>query len=178
MKRSIWIASGVVALVLLLAGAGFVGGRLLGRSDLSSDNQHVIVSDSGGVVTTSGFMLEKEHAAEMPDAAPDVAGLFVRREDNSLFVGTGHMSGVKVDGEWELHHDGPVVEVVTTHDTVIYRDDTFQQLRGDPPSGPIQQVLTPGVVDEIGENSAVSAWGERRGERLIAEVIVFYPAVQ
>jgi hypothetical protein len=175
MKRSILITTGAVALVLFLAGAAFVGGRLLADRESTADSRQVVVSDSGGVVTTSGVMIETLHADEMPSSAPDVAGLFARREDNRLFVGTGTMSGVKVDGRWELNHNGPVIEVVTTHDTLVYRDDTLQQFGDVPPSDPVQQVLTPSTVDEIEENSTISAWGERRGDRLVAEVIVFYP---
>jgi hypothetical protein len=128
-----------------------------------------------GIVAREAEKLDIQNAKEMPDVPADVAGLFVRREDNRLFVGTGNMSGVKVNGRWEFDHDGPVVEVVTTHDTLIYRDDTLQQLGGVAPSGPIKQVLEPGSLDEIGKNSTVQAWGERRGERVIAEVIVFTP---
>lgn len=175
MKRSILITTGVVALVLFLAGAAFLGGRLLTDRELAADSRQIVVSDAGGGVTTSGVMIETLHADEMPSSVPDVAGLFTRREDNRLFVGTGAMSGVKVDGRWELKHDGPVIEVVTTHDTLFYRDDTLQQFRDFPPSDPVQQVLTPSRVDEIEENSTISAWGERRGDRLIAEVVVFYP---
>lgn len=175
MRRSILVTVGVVALIVLWAGAAFMGGRLLADRESSIDSRPIVVSDSGGGVTTSGVMIETLHADEMPDRAPDVAGLFVRREDNRLFVGTGAMSAVKVEGRWEFHHDGPVVEVVTTHGTLVYRDDTLQQFGDTPPSGPVQQVLTPSTVEEIGENSAISAWGERRGDRLVAEVIVFYP---
>jgi signal transduction histidine kinase len=151
------------------------------------DTESQVMADSGapqeqqGVVTFAieGKMLDIQNAGEMPDTPADVAGLFVRREDNSLFVGTGNLSGVKVGGNqggasrWDYHHDGPVVEVVTTHDTLIYRDDTLQQLGGVVPSGPIKQVLKPGSLDELGVNSTVQAWGERRGDRLVAEVVVF-----
>lgn len=178
MKRSIWITSGVAVLVLLLGGAAFVGGRLLGSPDLTVANQDIIVSDSGDVKTSTGAFIETERAAEMPDVAADVAGLFVRREDNSLFVGTGSLSAVLVDGEWKSHHDGPVVEVVTTHETLIYRDDTLRQLGGVAPSGSIKQVLKPGSLDELGNNSTLQAWGERRGDRLVAEVVVFSAGVQ
>ena len=177
MKRSIWITSGVAAVVLLLAGAAFVGGRLLGSPDLTGANQNIIVSDSGDVKTSTGAFIETERAAEMPDVAADVAGVFVRREDNSLFVGTGNLSAVLVDGEWESHHDGPVVEVVTTHDTLIYRDDTLRQLEGVAPAGPIKQDLKPGSLDELGKNSTLQAWGERRGDRVVAEVVVFSAVV-
>jgi hypothetical protein len=172
MKRSVLISIGAAS-VLLLAGTAFVGGRLLSSPDLTGDHQDVIVSRSGGEVTTSGFMLEQEPAAEMPTVPADVAGLYVRRDDNRLFVGTGSTSGVKVDGRWELHHDGPVLEVVATHETLIYRDDTLQQLGGDPPSGPVQQLLKPGSLDELGATSTVLVWGEKRGDRLLATVLVY-----
>jgi signal transduction histidine kinase len=139
----------------------------LADSGAPQDQQGVVI------LAREGEKLNIQIAKEMPDEPADVAGLFVRREDNSLFVGTGSTSGVKVDGRWELHHDGPVVEVVTTHDTLIYRDDTLQQLGGVAPSGPIKQVLEPGSLDEIGKNSTVEAWGKRRDDRVVAEVVVF-----
>lgn len=175
MKRSFLIIGGVAALVLLLGGAGFVGGRLLSSPDVSSDDQEFLVVGSGDVKTGSGVLLDVEPAAEMPDAPADVAGLFLRRENNSLFVGTGTLSGILVDGKWEQRHDGPVVEVVATHDTLIYRDDMFKQLEGVAPSGPVKQVLAPGSLDEIDETGTIQAWGVRRGDRVVAEVIVFAP---
>jgi len=36
-------------------------------------------------------------------------------------------------------------------------------------------VLKPGALDEIGKNSTVEAWGERRGDHVVAEVVVFTP---
>lgn len=173
MKRSILITVGVAALILLLGGAGFVGGRLMSGPDVSSDDPVMRVSGSDDVRTDLGVLLDLEPAAEMPDAPADATAPFLRREDNSLFVGTGTMSGVLVDGKWQLRHDGPVVEVVATHDTLIYRDDTLQQLGGVASSGPVQQDLTPGTLDEIDETHIVQAWGERRGDRVVAEVIVF-----
>jgi hypothetical protein len=175
MKRSIWLTGGVLALVLFLGGAAFVGGRLLGATELTSDNQDLIVSGSGDKKIGSGTLIDVKRAAEMPDRPADVSGLFVRREDNNLFVGTGNLSGVLVDGKWEQQHEGPVKEVVTTHDTLIYRDDLLQELGGVAPSGQVQQVLKPGSVDEIGMNSFVEAWGQTRGDRLVAEVVVFTP---
>jgi hypothetical protein len=174
MVRKGWMIAAVVGLVVLLAGAAYVGGRLLGSPSPVDDSPPVVLSDSGGGVSTQGSMVETEPAAEMPETAPDVAGLYVRREDNRLFLGTGSLSAVKVEGVWEYHHDGPVVEIVTTHDTRVYRDDTLQQVGEELPSGPLQQVLTPTIVDEIDGRCAVSAWGERRGDRLVAEVVVFY----
>jgi hypothetical protein len=102
----------------------------------------------------------------------------VRREDSSIFIGTGQVSTQARTGEdgslnMETTYDGPVVEVVVTHDTMIYKDATA------PPSGPpsgdqkIQQVVAPGSLDDLGENVHMQVWGERRGDRVVARV-VFY----
>jgi hypothetical protein len=61
-------------------------------------------------------------------------------------------------------------------DTLIYHDVTSQQFADAPPSGPIQQVLNPGTLDEIGENTVVSTWGEWHGDRVVAEMLVFSAA--
>lgn len=174
MNRSTLMAIGAVALVLLLAGTVFAGGRLIADREPTAGNRQSEVSDSDGGMAASAVMIKTVPANEMPDRAPDVAGLYTQREDNCLFVGTGTLSAVKVDGGWKYHHDGPVIEVVATRDTQIYRDDTAKQFEDVPPSGPVQQVLTPGTVDEIEEDCVISAWGERHGDRLVADVIVFY----
>ena len=169
MRRSIWIAIGMVVVVLLLAGAAYVGGRLLGDQELTG-NDTAAVKIGEGLIASTGTKIEVLHAAEMPDMPPDVAGVFVRREDSSLFVGTGTVTFV-IDGD--ASYDGPTVEVVSSHNTQIYRDDTTKLLKDGPPSGPVQQALKPGSLDEIGQNDVVSAWGERRGDRLMARVIVY-----
>jgi hypothetical protein len=178
MKRSILIVSGIVALVLLLVGTTFVARQLLGDKDHNNGNEQKMALNSG-VLETVAEPLDIQNAENLPDTPPDIAGLFVQREDKSLFVGTGNMSGVVVGDDqgnasyWEYHHDGPVVEIVTTHDTLIYHDVTSQQFTNGLPSGPIQQVLDPGTLNEIGKDSIVSVWGERRGDRVVAEVLVF-----
>lgn len=39
----------------------------------------------------------------------------------------------------------------------------------------IKMEVEPGNADEIGINSFVTVWGERRGDRVIADVILFLP---
>ena len=89
MKRSILMAAGVVALILLLAGIAFAGGRLLADRDPVASNRRSEASHSGGGMVASAVMVETVPADEMPNRTPDVAGLYARREDNCLFVGTG-----------------------------------------------------------------------------------------
>ncbi len=147
------------------------------------DAESQVMADSGApqeqqalvTLAREATKLDIQNAAEMPDTPADAGGLLVRRGDHSLFVGTGNLSGVLVDGEWKFDHDGPVVEVMVTDGTLIYRDDTLQQLGGVAPSGPIQQLLEPGSLAEIGPNSFIQAWGESHRDGVVADVIVFSP---
>ncbi len=128
-----------------------------------------------------------EPSPDLPDRPTEVAGVFVSREDNSILVGTGGISlnvevrqeqGGAPQSQVTLGHDGPVVEVVTTRDTVMYRDETEMPnpRSGNVESGEhtIQQVVTPvHTLDELGTNTELQVWGERRGDRVIADVLVY-----
>ncbi len=173
MKRSVWIVGGVVV-VLLLAGAAFVGTRMLsvqGRAATDGGGPVMMISTDGGGTTQS---IEIQPSAELPDSSPDAAGIFTRREDSSIFVGTGEITMIVEDGQAAASAKGPEVEVVVTHDTEVYRDETMRQHTGGV-SGKVEQVLAPGSVEEIVETSIVSAWGEERGGRVLAEVLVYTP---
>ena len=184
MKRSIWIASGVVVLVLLLAGAAFVAGRLLTDQEQATGAEVVEISDPGGEsgpVMVQAQADDFSRAAELPDEPAEVNGIFVRREDNSIFIGTGNVTLKSIldpDGNMQVEtdYDGPIVEVVTTRDTVFYRETTFDQgLPEGAEGGSMQQTVEPGSLDEIGEQSGVTVWGERRGDRVVARVLVYLP---
>jgi len=168
MKRAIWITS-CAAILLLLAGAAFAGAR-----QLSGAGGDIFVPESSvGILEKIAISVETVPAAEMPDLPADVAGVFVRREDSNLFLGTGNTSGLMTGGAWELHHNGPTVEVVTNDGTRIFQDHTLLQLGGAAPSGPVKQILRLGDLHEIGPNSTVSTWGEKRGDRFVAEIIIY-----
>jgi hypothetical protein len=168
-------------LVLLLAGAAFVGGRLL--NDEPSESGPVIVRGPDRSRRIIAEEPDVAYAEELPASPPEVIGLFGRRQDNSLFIQSGQTTmNVKRDDqgnvELETYADGPEVEVVVTHDTLIYRDDTFTQYSSEAPGGTLQQVLNPGRLDEMGEHSSIQVWGQRRGDRIVAKVIVYtFPAM-
>jgi hypothetical protein len=169
MKRTIVMASSIVFVVLLLVGAALVGGRLAGNRRLTG-NEAEAVRIGDGLVARTGSAIQVLNAAEMPRTPPDVAGIFCERDGHALLVGTGAVT-FRIDGDATF--TGPAVEVVSVHDTRIYRDDTTAELGGVPPSGPVPQILRPGALDEIGRNDVVSAWGELHGDRLVATVIVY-----
>jgi hypothetical protein len=120
-----------------------------------------------------------QSAPELPASQPDIAGVFVRREDKSIFVGTGNVrTMMKVSGpgakpEMSADYDGPVMEIVITHNTQVYQDVTEMSFDKMPENGKLQQVVQPGSLDDISANSMVQAWGEKQGERLVARVLVF-----
>lgn len=170
---------GVVALIVLLGGAAFVGGRLLNQSAPTGGPGNLIrMSGKGGGASGQSVSMELVPAQELPATQPEATGLFAERKDNSIYVTIGNKFMVQVDEkgnvDTQTEGNGAKVEVVVTSDTAIYKDVTEHDLGGAPPSdGKVQQQVAPGSLDEIGSNSFVSAWGERRGDRVIAKVLFY-----
>ena len=176
MKKSVLIAAGLFVLVAVLAGAAFVGAQLL-----AGQGQPAQASKSGLTIMTSQGQrvpVDTIPAKELPQTPADVRSVFDHRKDNSLFVGTGVIIRTAQKDQAgnvtsSSTYDGPVVEVVVTPQTIVYRDVTNRQFNGQPPSGKIQQVVEQGSLDEVGKDSLVHAWGKKTGDRIIADVIVY-----
>jgi hypothetical protein len=173
---------GLGAVVVLLAGAAFVGGQLLNKQAQSASPGGPIIMGSGpGGADASGSMssaisVQFESAKELPATPPDVSGLFAERKDNSIFVTVGDgtfMGSVDENGtvNTQVGGNSQKLEVVVTNDTLLYKDVTEVMTNGN-----VQQKVAPGALDELGQNSFVTAWGERRGDRLIAKVLLYSPA--
>jgi hypothetical protein len=124
-RKGILIGVGIAAPVVLLAGAAFVGGRLLNGEGLPGLSSISLGKPDRQILP----------AKELPRTPADVNGIFDHRQDKSVFVGTGNITGSKSrDPSGNVHvslsHDGPVVEVVVTSQTTIYKDTTAQQYNG------------------------------------------------
>jgi hypothetical protein len=167
-----------IVLAVLLIAAAFVAGRLLNTGDQTSGAGGVseVIRPDGGVERRAAIQLEP--AEELPLTPPEIFGLYARRTDNSIFVkeGDGRISVEVNDDNVVVQNAGgsnTEVEIVITGDTVVYKDVT--QSSGEAPSadGVVQQQIAPGSADETGANSFVSAWGQRRGERIVADVLVY-----
>jgi hypothetical protein len=163
MKKRILIIGGIVVLVLLLAGAAFVGGQLVNGQGLPG------LGSSGG-----GHHPDILPAKELPQTPADADGVFDHRQDNSIFVGTGEariMATRDQSGNivgFTTSHTGPVAEVVVSPQTKVYRDVTQPR-----PNEWVQQVVEPGSLDEVGQYSAITAWGKKTGDRIVADVLVY-----
>ena len=172
-RRRGLVIAGVTVLVVLLAGAAFVGGRLLNQSASGSNG----ITVSGGPGGEQRVTVQLEPAKELPNSKPDVTGLFSSRKDNSIFVTQSDKFMVRVnkDGSVNTQTDGngQQLEVVVTTDTTIYKDVTQPNLNAPSGNGKVQQQVAPGSLDEISGTTFISAWGERRGDRVIATVLVY-----
>lgn len=163
MKTRILIVGGVAVFILMLGSAAFVGGQLLSGQGLLG------LGPSG-----------REHhpdiypAKQLPRTPAEADGVFDHRKDNSIFVGTGEariMATIDQSSNivgFTTSHTGPVVEVVVSPQTQVYRDVTQPR-----PNEWVQQAVEPGSLDEVGQYSAITAWGKETGDRIIADVLVY-----
>ncbi len=142
----------------------------------------LVQDDGSGPVSLT---VSIEPATELPDTPSEASGVFSRREDNSIFVGTGsieldvevhQVEGGAIEPVVTLSTSGPVVEAVVTRDTILYRDETDIPGFSDGKGGEVtvQQVLEPvDSLDELRPNTEVQVWGRRSGDRVIAEILVY-----
>ncbi len=158
MRYRIITAFGVLGLIGGLAAGAFIAGRLFygtgsaGQAPLPNSGDDTS-SESAVVEVTGGG------APELPADRPAVWGKVVRRDGNSLFVRTGSSS-------WG---GGKEIEVVVARNSKIYRDVSEGEA--------IAQKVKPSQMDEILAGCYLTAWGERRGDRVIALVVLFRESI-
>lgn len=178
MKKTVLITSGIIVLLAVFTGAAFLVGRLLRsgstqEQSISGQPQLLEAGDQSGPQMVS---VQLKKSKELPDREPDVMGFYSRREDNSIFVNVtegGVIIQIGEDGEMSTNTGDKETEIVTTNETTVYRDATVDSIDTSSGGGEYEQILKPGSLDEIGEMSSVLAWGEMRGDRLIAEILVY-----
>lgn len=173
------------ALVVFLALAAFLGARLLKpqiQMGSASGGGMFFSSKGGPGGGQKSVRVNMTPAKEVPQTRSDASGLFVRREDQSIFIGTGRVSMMITKGKDGSSspsgsYDGPVKEVVINHDTKVYQDITDMNPGNleskDNGVMQVQQIVKPGSLDDIGSNSVITVWGDKQGDRYIAKVIVF-----
>ena len=186
-RNTIVVVVGVAVAVAILAGGAYVGTTMLTQPDQTAPGGEqpaavrVIeaVADKGDGPISMRIVVEP--APELPDRPAEVSGIFSRMQDNSIFVGTGNIElDVEVNNDevtFNLSSDGPEVEAVVTRDTVLYEEITdmsFEPSARESGERRLQQLLRPAdSIEAIGKNTEVMAWGRKRGDRVIAEILVF-----
>jgi len=125
-------------------------------------------------------------APGLPTSEPEVAGLFLRREDQSLFVGTGEIEMRVMIPEKgaepvaEAKANGPTVEVVVNRNTEIYKDTSEISMEARRDGLEVQQTVVlfdslDQLMEEVSTTDELSIWGQKSGDRVIATVIIYRP---
>jgi hypothetical protein len=167
-------------IVVLLAAAAFVAVKYFvqPKGDAFGDSGGPMLTIQGGPggASRKSFKLDVKPAPELPTTKPEESGLFVERKDNSIFIGTGNVTVMakakpgeqpKVDANFS----GPKVEVVISADTVVYKDTT--KFDEENPGAEVQQTVEVSTIDDVTEQSSITVWGRKAGDRIFADVIVF-----
>lgn len=154
-----------VGVFLLLAGAAaFVGGSRL--------NQRLGL----GVPFDGDFRSMIVPASELPTTPPEVTGPFVEQQDNTIIVEAksletgriGSASATNTKGQ-----SGPLLEVVITSETMIYRETTNPREPLSAENQSIQQTVEPATLADLDSRSMIMVWGRKSGDRVIAEVLMY-----
>jgi hypothetical protein len=155
-----------------------------------------------GTPGQGGFAPRETPAPELPATSPDVTGIYVRRQDANLFIGTvmggrGAGNGARGNGTpgaagtrtapavTPTPYNGPVTEVITTSSTKLYKDvtqNTFQRGQNNTngnTSGIQQKVQAASSLDDLlgtdAANGTMTVWGTKTGEQVTATVVVYRP---
>jgi hypothetical protein len=194
MAKKIIIIFGGVVLLGVLAAAAFLGMRLINArasgSNLSGKNGPMMALSGGSGGGKVSIQIQITPAAELPQMRADLVGEVKEIKDNSLTVAQavkgGNLTvskGTSNDGPSEPQSNmstdaasGPTTEVVVTKDTKIYRDTTMENAPkpqpGESTSISMQQKLEEADMTQISSGNMVQVWGQKRGDRLIADTIV------
>jgi hypothetical protein len=191
-KRSRWPIAGIVIAILLVA-AAFMAGRLMRQPGVNEGPGGAVITQSGGgpsaglsAVGAAGeesFSVEAVRAPELPQTEPDAMGLMTAQRDNSIFISIANeiMFGIVRDENGETQTigpstDGPKLEIVVGPDTKIYRDTTRPPADPEdiPEDGTVQQTVELlETLPALPENTVIHAWGQKTGDRLLADVLFF-----
>jgi hypothetical protein len=145
--------------VMLIVTAAFIAGRFLNRRSISSGSVSLTIVP----------------AVELPTTLPEVTGAFVERQDNTLIIETkswGAHGVAVVSPAARKNEIGPLVEVVVTNETLIYRGTTELSAPLSIGTQTIQQRVEVSKLDDLDARSIVRVWGRKSGDRIIADVLM------
>jgi len=152
LNKKLYVSLGIV--VLLIGIAAFIAGKWINGGSSREDQ-----------------MSHATPAPEIPTTTPEVSGLLVERNDNTLILQTVSFdpgSGWRL-GDSNAPIDassGPKVEVIVTGETIIYRDNfEFSQ-------SSIQQTVEETTLDYLDTQMLITVWGRKNGERVIADILL------
>lgn len=176
-NKKVYMIGGIVILVVALA--AFFAARMI-NSGVQGLNPSQWMGDGGGEQV--GIAIDVVPAPELPVTQPEVVGLFVVRQDNTITVQSIPMGGMNEGGGVVITSSGgegggasvdtPQFEVVITNETLIYKETTEIS---EPTSGEqtVQQTVGAGSLDDLSSQTFITVWGRKNGDRIIAEVLFY-----
>lgn len=172
-KKILYSIAGLIMLAAL-GGAAWTAIRLLQPENSNGGN--AIVSSDGKAMSSVNF----EGAKELPTEKPAVDGPISKINDNILtmkMLDTSQGVTVVSDESGKITVEGadsaPEIEVVIQKETKIYKDTTFENENAAEMNGTIQQTVAEITADDITTNGLATVWGHKRGDRILAEIILF-----
>ncbi len=160
-RKQLLTGLGAVFGVALVVGAVYVGVNLMTSGTLGLGSLQL----PGSNASPEKGSYEIIPAPELPQTQPDLVGAVVEVTDNGFSVRADSPDG-----------SGPLSEVVITGSTKVYQDATARNAQmGTLPrtaDGNIQQIIESYEARAIQANNILTVWGERRGDRLIASVVL------
>lgn len=131
----------------------------------NSAGSHKLIEMAGGSSVTLNTL---KPAEELPEAPKAAFGIVDHVDGNSIYV--NQLPALDLIASQGYYEIGPLVEVVVTNKTSIYKD---LPLIDPPVNGVYQQKVASGSVDEIEGGNLLNVWGEQRGDRILAEVLCY-----
>jgi hypothetical protein len=188
-KRILFIIGGVL-LVALLAGGAFMAMRLLNTNaqqtadlPIGSSGRSSLSIQSNGPGGKQSFSVQINPSPDLPKRTPELRGMVTQTKDNSIFVGQqDKMTAMVVNGQQQAQPtpEGPYTEVVVSKDTKVYRDVTMDsmpdpsEMKSGETTKVDQKLELTDISAIVAGNSQIEVWGQMRGDRLIAEVILVH----
>ena len=170
-NRRLYIILGLT--VLLVGAAAFIAGRMLNSGAGFSS---FVFGGPGGDGQVFISLDDITPAPELPTTTPEITGLFVERNDNTVIVQTVSFAagpgGIAENAPME-ESNGPKVEVVITGETTVYRETTefSRPIAGQEFS--IQQTVEESTLDDLNTQTMITVWGRKTGDRVIADVLLY-----
>lgn len=163
-RRSSFVEVRKSMIALLCSAAVLLAGCQTGGKADSAGSSKLIEMAGGRNVTVNTM----KPAEELPDAPKAVFGIVDHVDGNSIYV--NQLPALDLIASQGYYDIGPVVEVVVTNNTLVYKD---LPLTDPPVDGVYQQKVVPGSVNEIEGGHLISVWGEQRGDRILTEVLCY-----
>lgn len=170
-NKKLYIVFGTA--ILLVGAAAFMAGRML---NTGTGPVGFLGRPLGNAGVNFISIDDIVPAPELPTTAPEVTGLFVERKDNTVIVQTvsfdkgigGILNDLPMD-----ENSGPKVEIVITGETTVYRETTDFGQSIDEEDFSVQQTVKEDTLENLNSQSMITVWGRRKGERIIAEVLLY-----